>query len=270
MTLWHAIVLGIVQGLGEFLPISSTAHLILVPWFFKWSDPGPIFDIALHFGTLFAVVLFFWKDWWRLLVGGVTDRRSTEGRLFWYLVVATLPGAAAGYIFENKIETIFRPEVNQNAPILIAIALIVLGLILYWADKRSFKMTELGDVSFGTTLAIGISQAIAIIPGISRSGITMTTGLLAGLTRESAARFSFLLSTPIILGAVLVKIPKLIANPAMVDLNFIIGVLVSFITGVAGIGFLLRYVQTKNFLPFAWYRFVLGAVVILVFFIKSL
>ncbi|HWP97626.1 MAG TPA: undecaprenyl-diphosphatase UppP [Syntrophomonadaceae bacterium] len=262
MTLWHAIVLGIVQGLGEFLPISSSAHLILVPWLFKWPDPGLTFDIALHFGTLIAVVLYFWKDWWKLLVGGLTNRHTVEGRLFWYLVAATIPGAAAGFLLENKAETVFR------APILIGIMLIIMGLILYWADRSSFKMTELGDVSFGTTLAIGVSQALAIIPGVSRSGITMSTGLLAGLTRESAARFSFLLSTPIILGAVLVKVPKLLANPAMVDLNFIVGVVVSFITGLVSIGFLLRYVQTRNFLPFAWYRFILGAVVIIMALIR--
>lgn len=262
MLLWQAIVLGIVQGLGEFLPISSSAHLILVPWLFKFPDPGLTFDIALHFGTLIAVVLYFWKDWWKLLLGGLTNRHTVEGRLFWYLVIATIPGAAAGFLLENKAETIFR------APILIGIMLIIMGLILYWADRSSFKMTELGDASFGTTLAIGLSQALAIIPGVSRSGITMSAGLLGGLTRESAARFSFLLSTPIILGAVLVKIPKLLANPAMVDLNFIVGVVVSFITGLLSIGFLLRYVQTRNFLPFAWYRFILGAIVIIMALIR--
>jgi len=262
MSLLEAIVLGLVQGLGEFLPISSSAHLVLVPWLFKWPDPGLTFDIALHIGTLIAVIVYFWKDWVRLLVGGFTDARGTEGRLFWFLVLATIPGAIGGFLLEDQAETIFR------TPLLIAAMLIVMGIILYWADRKAAKTTEIEQLGLKESLLIGLSQMLAVIPGVSRSGITMTTGLLTGLTRESAARFSFLLSTPIIFGAALVKMPELIANPALVDLNFLVGMLVACVTGLLSIGFLLRYIQTKNFLPFAWYRFILGAVVMLVALIR--
>ncbi|MEN6461124.1 MAG: undecaprenyl-diphosphatase UppP [Syntrophomonas sp.] len=262
MTLLQSIVLGLVQGLGEFLPISSSAHLVLVPWLFKWQDPGLTFDVALHLGTLVAVVIYFFSDWLKLLIAGFSNVRSTEGKLFWYLVVSSIPGAAVGFILENKAETVFR------TPLLIAIMLIVMGFILYWADQKSRKTTELENIDFSTSFLIGLSQALAIIPGVSRSGITMTTGLLTGLTRESAARFSFLLSTPIILGAALVKLPDVIANPGMISVNFLVGMLVSCISGIASIYFLLRYVQRKSFLPFAWYRFILGAIVIIIVLLR--
>jgi len=256
LTIVQSVVLGLAQGLGEFLPISSSAHLVLVPWFFRWTDPGLTFDVALHVGTLVAVVLYFWRDWWQLIIKGFTDVRSAKGRLFWYLAAASVPGAAAGYLLEKKAETIFR------SPVLIATMLIVMGILLYWADRRSAKNVAIEDITFGTSILIGISQALAIIPGVSRSGITITTGLLMGVTREDAARFSFLLSAPIILGAAMVKLPHVISNSSMITVSFIIGMLVSCVTGIVSIGFLLRYVQTKNFLPFAWYRFMLGALVI--------
>ena len=262
MTTVQAVILGLVQGLGEFLPISSSAHLVLVPWLFGWQDPGLTFDIALHIGTLVAVVLYFRKDWWQLILKGFTDLRSTEGRLFWYLAAASVPGAIAGYLLEKKAETIFR------APLLIAAMLIVMGILLYWADRRSAKNREMNTITFGTSLVIGISQALAIIPGVSRSGVTMTTGLWMGMTREGAARFSFLLSTPIIFGAALVKLPHLISNSSVITLNFTIGMLVSCVSGIVSIGFLLRYVQTKDFLPFVWYRFVLGVLVIVVAMVR--
>ncbi len=258
MTILQAVILGLAQGLGEFLPISSSAHLVLIPWLFKWTDPGLTFDVALHIGTLVAVVIYFWKDWWQLILKGFTDFRSVKGRLFWYLAVATIPGAIAGFLLEKKAETVFR------SPILIAVMLILMGILLYWADRRSAKKIELGKITFGTSIFIGISQALAIVPGVSRSGITMTTGLLMGLTREGAARFSFLLSTPIIFGAAMVKLPGVISNPSVITADFMIGMLVSCVTGIAGIGFLLRYIQTKDFLPFAWYRFILGAAVIII------
>jgi undecaprenyl-diphosphatase len=254
----QAAILGLVQGLGEFLPISSSAHLVLIPWLFKWNDPGLTFDIALHIGTLIAVAIYFWKDWLKLITKGLTDVRSTESKLFWYLVAATIPGAVVGFLLEKKAETIFRE------PILIATMLILLGVLLYWADRRGVKHIEMNRITFRTSLFIGLSQALAIIPGVSRSGITMTMGLLMGLTREGAARFSFLLAAPIIFGAALVKLPFLISNPSILTINFIIGILVSFVIGILSIGFLLRYVQTNNFLPFAWYRFILGSLVIVI------
>ena len=262
MTILQAVIFGVAQGLGEFLPISSSAHLVLIPWLFRWTDPGLTFDVALHIGTLVAVVIYFWKDWWQLIIKGFTDVRSVKGRLFWYLVAASLPGAIAGFLLEKKAETIFR------SPLLIAMMLIGMGIFLYWADRRSAKKIEINHITFGTSIFIGISQALAIVPGVSRSGITMTTGLLMGVTREGAARFSFLLSTPIIFGAAMVKLPGVISNSSVITLNFAIGMLASCITGLASIGFLLRYVQTKNFLPFAWYRFILGALVIIIVMVR--
>ncbi|MGZ3568698.1 MAG: undecaprenyl-diphosphatase UppP [Thermodesulfobacteriota bacterium] len=256
MTILQAVILGLAQGLGEFLPISSSAHLVLIPWFFGWTDPGLTFDVALHLGTLVAVVIYFWKDWWRLIIKGFSDVRSVEGRLFWYLVAASIPGAIGGYLLEKKAETVFR------SPTLIAIMLILMGVFLYWVDRRSTKKIEMNRITFGTSLLIGISQVLAIVPGVSRSGITMTTGMFMGLTRAGAARFSFLLSTPIIFGAAMVKLPGLISNSSGITTNFLIGTAVSCVAGIASIGFLLRYVQTKTFLPFVWYRFILGALVI--------
>jgi undecaprenyl-diphosphatase len=263
LTILQAVMLGLAQGLGEFLPISSSAHLVLVPWLFRWTDPGLTFDVALHVGTLVAVVIYFWKDWWRLIIKGLTDIRSAEGRFFWYLVAASVPGAIGGFLLEKKAETIFR------SPLLIAMMLILMGIFLYWADRRSAKNIEINNITFGTSILIGISQTLAIIPGVSRSGITMTTGLLMGMTREGTARFSFLLSTPIIFGAAMVKLPHVVSNSSVITLNFTIGMLVSCITGIVSIGFLLRYVQTKDFLPFAWYRFMLGALVIMVTMVRS-
>jgi len=256
MDILHAVVLGLVQGLGEFLPISSSAHLILVPWLMGWADPGLTFDIALHVGTLIAVVLYFWKDWINLLHKGFTKPKEREGKLFWYLVLATIPGALIGFGLEKIAETIFRN------PVLIACMLIGLGVVLYLVDRKGKKQIDVQHISLRTSLLIGLSQALAIIPGVSRSGVTMTTALALGMTREGAARFSFLLSAPIILGAALVKVPELIAHPSMINTGFLTGMAVSCVSGLLAIGFLLRYVQTRTFLPFVFYRFALGALVL--------
>lgn len=262
MDIVQSAVLGLVQGMGEFLPVSSSAHLVLVPWIFKWQDPGLTFDIALHAGTLIAVILYFWKDWLRLISAGLTKPKERDGKLFWYLVLATIPGAAAGYLLENKAETVFRN------PVLIAFMLILMGGMLYLVDRKSKKQIDVEHITFKTSFLIGVSQALAIIPGVSRSGITMTMALALGMTREGAARFSFLLSAPVIFGAAVIKIPKIIANPSIIDAPFIIGMVVACISGIAGIGFLLRYLQTKTFLPFVLYRFILGALVITIAFIR--
>jgi undecaprenyl-diphosphatase len=262
VTFIQAVVFGLVQGLGEFLPISSSAHLVLTPWLFGWPDPGLTFDVALHLGTLVAVLLYFWKDWIRLVTKGLTDVRSTDGRLFWYLILASVPGAAIGFLLEKKAETTFRD------PTIIALMLILMGLVLLLADLKSTHKTGIKNLTLGTSFLIGLSQALAIIPGVSRSGITMSTGLILGLTREGTARFSFLLSTPIIFGAALVKLPTVASHPEMITANFIIGMLVSCITGLLAIGFLLRYVQTRTFLPFVLYRFGLGALVLALVLIR--
>lgn len=263
MTTIQSIILGLVQGLGEFLPISSSGHLIIVPWLFGWADHGLTFDIGLHFGTLVAVVLYFWKDWLMLLHKGFTDTKCQEGRLFWYLVAATIPGAIGGFLLEDAAETVFRN------PVLVAVMLIIMGVFLLWADRKSRKETKFEGIRFKTAFLIGVFQVLAIIPGVSRSGITMTTGLFLGLTREAAARYSFLLSAPVIFGAAVIKVPYLIKNPAAVTDQFLIGMIVSCITGIAAIGFILKYVQTKSFQPFVWYRFALGAMVFAVFFLRA-
>ena len=270
MTIFQAFILGLVQGLGEFLPISSSAHLVLVPWLFRWADPGLTFDIALHVGTLIAVVLYFWKDWLNLISKGLTKPKEREGKLFWFLVLATIPGASIGYLLEHKAETVFRN------PLLIAVMLILMGAILYWADRQGKKQINVEHISLKTSFLIGLSQALAIIPGVSRSGVTMTTALALGMTRESAARFSFMLSTPVIAGAGILQILRLakaVLHPAesMPPVNWSamgVGFLCAAISGFLCIRFFLRYIQTKSFTPFVVYRFLLAGLV-LVYYLKS-
>lgn len=258
MTISQAMVYGIIQGLGEFLPISSSAHLIIAPWLFGWKDPGLSFDVALHLGTLVAVVIFFWKDWFVLARAALGGQKSIEAKLFWYLVIATIPGAIIGKALEGTAESAFRN------PLLIGIMLIVMGIILYIVDRIGRKELHIEDVRFGNSFLIGMSQAIAIIPGVSRSGITMSTGLLLGLTRESAARFSFLLSVPIILGAGLLKIKDLLHTQVQI-VPFSVGIITSAIVGLLSIKFLLEYLKNKGFGIFVWYRIIIGLLVIFIY-----
>jgi len=261
LTVFQALVMGIIQGLGEFLPISSSAHLVLAPWAFGWSDPGLSFDVALHMGTLFAVVAFFWRDWLELINEAVIKRRRTQkASLFWYLVIATIPGGLAGYILEEQAETVFRN------PLLIAIMLIIMGLILYLVDRRALKRKNMNGISLSDSLLIGLSQAFAIIPGVSRSGVTMTAGRALGLTRETAARFSFLLSTPIIFGAGVMKLKDI--APGDINIAFITGVASSAVVGFLSIGFLLRYLSERSFALFVWYRFLIGLAVIALVYVR--
>ncbi|MGC7847078.1 undecaprenyl-diphosphatase UppP [Desulforudis sp. 1088] len=261
MDIIQAVVLGIVQGLGEFLPISSSAHLILVPWFFGWDDQGLTFDVALHFGTLIAVVAFFWRDWVNLTVAGLQRRRSPEGRLFWYIVLATVPGALAGYLLEDHAATTFRN------PFIIGTMLILMGVLLWAVDHYSRRVKRLNDIGLGTALFIGVAQAFAIIPGVSRSGATITAARMAGVTREAAARFSFLLSTPVIFGAAVFQLKDISAGDLTVA--FITGIVTSAVVGFLAIGFLLRYVIRHNFNLFVWYRFALGLAVIVTALVRG-
>lgn len=261
MTIFQALIYGIIQGLGEFLPISSSAHLIVAPWLFGWKDPGLAFDVALHLGTLAAVVAFFWRDWIRLLKAGIKGTGSKDGKLFWYLVIATIPGALIGKLLEKQAENLFRN------PALIGSMLIIMGIILYIVDKKGGKDVTIENIGFKRSLLIGLSQAVAIIPGVSRSGITMSTGLLTGLTRESTARFSFLLSTPIILGAGLIKMKDLINTPVE-TLPFVVGIVTSAIVGLLSIKFLLDYLRTKGFGIFVWYRLIFGLLLIALYVVR--
>ncbi|MFZ5597812.1 MAG: undecaprenyl-diphosphatase UppP [Bacillota bacterium] len=261
MTLSESVVMGIVQGLGEFLPISSSAHLVLTPWIMGWKDPGLSFDVALHVGTLIAVLSYFWRDWLVLLHDGLLDRKTRDGRMFWYLVVATVPGAAFGYLFEDYVATIFRN------PMLIGIMLIIMGVFLFLADNFSSSRKGLFEIGWKESLVIGLSQAFAIIPGVSRSGVTMTAGRLMGLDRETTARFSFLLSTPIIFGAGVMQFKDL--TPSDFTVPFAVGVLVSAVVGFIAIKFLLRFLVTNSFGIFVVYRFILGAAVIALYLFRG-
>ena len=262
MTLFQAIVLGIIQGLSEFLPISSSAHLALAPWLFGWRDPGLAFDVALHFGTLLAVLWYFRHEWIALIGAAiriVRQRRleTDEDRRVVYLILATIPGAIAGKLLESQAETAFR------SPALVASALIVMGIILWVVDLRARQDRELGSMRWKDALIIGIAQMFAIIPGVSRSGSTMTAGRALGFTRQSAAVFSFLMSMPIIAAAATLKLPDAIHQYGITT-PFVVGVVSSALSGWLAIAVLLRFVTRNSFGVFAVYRLILGAVVLLV------
>ncbi len=260
MEIYQAIILGIVQGLTELLPISSSAHLYLIPWFFNWNIPEA-FDVALHFGTLLAIGLFFFKDWIELIKGGynliIKKEKSVEGRMFWYIVLATIPGGIIGFVLDKYAEGLLQK------PIIIAIALIVMGTILYLIDKYSKKEVEYKEMTLKQTFLIGLSQALAFIPGVSRSGITMTTGRALHIKREAVAKYSFMLSAPIVLAATILKIQEFQFN-----LAFFCGVLASFIVGILVIKLLLRYLEKGSFRLFAIYRVIIGAVVLVYMLVK--
>ena len=251
----QALILGIVQGLTELLPISSSAHLNLIPWIFNWDIPES-FDVALHFGTLLAIGIFFFKDWIGLIKGGynqvVKKEKSTEGKMFWYIVAATIPGGAIGFVLDH-----FIGDGLAKMPLLIAIALILMGIILYIADKKAPSNTSYENMTFKQTFLIGLSQALAFIPGVSRSGVTMTAGRIMGVDRESTAKYSFMLSAPIVLGATLYKFKDFVFN-----IPFVVGVLASFLVGIAVIKFLLQYLKKGSFKVFAIYRVVVGLAII--------
>ena len=272
MPLYQAIVLAVIQGLTEFLPVSSTAHLALFPWFAGWTDPGLTFDVALHAGTLVAVLLYFWKMWLNMLraaagLGPKGDPKTAENRrLFWYMVIATVPGAIAGYLFEAKAEDEFR------TPLIIGCALVLVALVM-WAGERaaSGRENSLGQVTLADSIWIGAAQALAVVPGVSRSGITMSAGLFRGLDRETDARFSFLLSTPIIAGAVLKKGMELRHSGVAPDMRLpmVAGVVVSGLVGWAVIAWLIRYLSRHTFKAFVIYRLALGALVLGWYFFRG-
>lgn len=269
MTIIQSIILGIVQGLTELLPISSSAHLFLIPWIFNWSIPES-FDVALHFGTLLAIGIFFFKDWIALIKGGynmaIKKEKSTEGRMFWYIVIATIPGGIIGFVLDKYAESIL------TQPLIIAIALIIMGIILYVIDKNAKKETDYENLSFKQTFIIGLSQSLAFIPGVSRSGVTMTTGRALGIKREAVAKYSFMLSAPIVLAATVFKLKDfieyfLVANSVGI-IAFILGVLLSFIVGIFVIKFLLEYLKKGSFKIFAIYRVIVGIIVIAIYLVR--
>ncbi len=262
MDIIQSIFLGIVQGLGEFFPISSTAHLAIVPYLWDFKDPGLAFNVALHLGTLIAVVAFFWRDWVEIILNikNKNEKSLYQKNILWLLIIATIPGVLAGYFLESKAETIFR------SPLLIAGMLFVFGLILYLADKYFSTKKDLTKISLVDSIIIGVAQAIAIIPGVSRSGATMTAGRFLGLDRKSAARFSFLLSTPIIFGAAILKIEYLLVN--ITDINLILGIIFAALSGWLAIKYILKFLEKYSFAVFFWYRLALAALIVIVYLAK--
>lgn len=264
VSLLEAIVLGVVQALAEFLPISSSGHLILVPWLIGWQPHGLTFDLALHLGTSIALLGYFWRDWYRLirtvLLGLVVPaaRLLPEWKLAWLILLGCLPAGIVGVLFEDMIETAFRD------PARIAVLLMVFGLVLLAADRLGRKNRGLTSISLADALVIGCAQVLALMPGVSRSGITLTAGLFRGLERAAAARFSFLLSAPITIAAALYKLRHLFREPpAASDLfAFAVGVVVAAIVGAFAIGLLLRYLQRQPVDVFVWYRVVAGLLVL--------
>ena len=258
------IILGIIQGIGEFLPISSSAHLILVPYLFGWQQSSMAFDIALHFGTLAAVLTIFFKDWWSLFIGAVDKitkgKDSFDNKMFWYLVIATIPGALLGFLLDDVVENVFRQKIW-----LIASSLAIMGILIYlgdkWADKHYKIETDYKHISLKQALVIGLSQALAIIPGFSRSGTTILAARLMGLSKSAATKFTFLLSVPIIAGATILEVGNL-----EFTLETLMGVFIAFVVGIFCIKFLLNYIKKHDFSVFAAYRVIFAIIILVKYF----
>lgn len=259
------IILGIIQGITEFLPVSSSAHLILVPFLFGWKESSMAFDIALHFGTFLAVLVVFFKDWWNLFVGAVNKffykKESNDNKIFWYLVIATVPGALIGAKLDDVVEKVFRTELW-----LIASLLAIMGVLIYlgdrWASLHYKLETDFENISLMQAFLIGMSQAFAIIPGFSRSGTTILTARLMGLSKEASTKFTFLLSVPIILGATVLEIGNL-----EFTMEALFGILTSFLIGLFTIKFLLNYIKKHDFSIFAIYRVIFAIIILVKYFI---
>lgn len=261
MPLLHLAVLAVVQGLTEFLPVSSSGHLILVPFFTGWPDQGLIMDVAVHIGSLLAVLLYFHRDVFRLALGGLNllrGRVDAGGRLLLLAALAALPAAIAGLLLHELAES------NLRSPAVIAVMLILFGVLLWAADRWAPAHRRLEDMSWQHALFIGLAQMWALIPGVSRSGITMTAARLGGLERSEAARFSFLLLIPIMLGAAVLTARDIATSPDPgLARDALIAAGLSFLSSLAAIAIMMRWVGRAGFAPFAVYRVVLGLAVLL-------
>jgi len=264
MSYFEAIVLGIVQGLTEFLPISSSGHLRIVPELFGWSDPGAPFTAVIQLGTMAAVVIFFWKDLWRIVVAWCQDawriakarsakgeRSTDDARMGWYLIVATIPIAIFGFAFKDQIET------GARDLRLIASTLIIGGLVLLWADKVGRRTKGIEHIATKDGVTIGLAQSLALVPGVSRSGSTISAGMFLGFTREAAARFSFLLSIPAVVLSGLFSL-KDVGEGGIPVGPTAVATVVSFVVGYAAIAWLLKYLTSHTLLVFVVYRVALG------------
>ncbi len=251
----QAVLLGILQGAGEFLPVSSSAHLALAPRLFGWQYQGLAYDVMLHLGTLLAVLIYFGRDWLKIFRDAAASPRSPDGRLLWMLALASVPAAAAGLLLNDYAETVFRD------PRWISFNLIFFSFVIYAADRAPAQRT--GEEAFGWrhALLVGLAQCLALMPGASRSGMTIMAALFLGYTRPAAARLSFLLSTPVILGASLLEARKITAD--QLDAAFALGLLAAFLSGLAFIRLLMSWVKRHSLAPFLAYRVLLGLAVFL-------
>ncbi len=262
------IILGIIQGIAEFLPISSSAHLIIFRELFNIgssinSNMELSFDLALHFGTLMAIVIYFFNELWKILIKGLTNCKTKEGKLFWNIILATIPAGVVGVMFEEIFDLFFRKQLW-----LIAISLIVMGIIIYLVDKKSKTNKNMNDLRWYQALIIGCAQVFALIPGFSRSGTTITASRALGLNREDSAKFSFYLSIPVVAGATLFSLIKdntltIIGENLAV---FGLGILISFIVGLLCISFLLKYIKKNDFKIFMIYRIIMGLIVLIMLY----
>lgn len=271
MKILETIILGIVQGIAEFLPISSSAHLIIFRDVFGvgsfiTGNMEMSFDIALHFGTFLAILVYFFKDFWKMLIKGFSKGCKDEnGKMLWMIVVATIPAAIMGVLFEDKIDELVRSNF-----VLIAVCLAIMGIIIKYCDKLSSESRSFHNMTFKDAILIGCAQVFALIPGFSRSGTTISMARVLKVNRSDAAKFSFYLSAPVVLGAVAIKVLKgemisLITNDT---LTFVIGVVISFVSGMLCIKFLLSYIKKHDYNIFMWYRLILALIVLLVLFFK--
>ncbi|QQS21408.1 MAG: undecaprenyl-diphosphate phosphatase [Candidatus Moraniibacteriota bacterium] len=262
MTIFQAILLGLVQGLSEFLPISSSGHLVIAPWLFGFRDPGLAFDVALHVGTLLAVSIYFFRDGMNIMgIRSDMPEYTSGSKMFSLLVLGTVPGVLVGFLLEEKAETVFRQ------PLLVASMLFIFGGILFLIDRSAASHRNISRVTWKDALTIGLAQALAIVPGVSRSGITITAARALQFDRVSAARFSFLLSTPIIFGAAVLHAKEFFAvgtNPV-----FLAGVVSSAISGYIAIASLIRLVSSASYAVFFWYRESLALLIVLLFFFST-
>lgn len=266
--MFQAFILGLVQGVGEFLPISSSAHLIVVPWLFGWEDQGLSFDVALHWATLLAVLVYFRKDLWHIgkgfwhsLFASTRDlQNNIYQKLAWMLVVASVPAGLVGKFLESTVEGRFRN------PLIPAVTMTVFGCVLLLADKFGKKEVTLNEVTWKKALWVGVCQTLALLPGVSRSGSTITAGLLSGFTRETAAKFSFLLAVPVTLGAGVLKLPEIshISSTGPLVVGFVTALCSAFLA----IKYLMSYVSRQNYSVFVWYRFAFSLVIIAVYFFR--
>jgi undecaprenyl-diphosphatase len=265
MPLLQVVILALIQGIAEFLPISSSAHLIIAPWLLGWTDPGLTFDVALHVGTLVAVVAYFFRSWVQILLHGFGIQYGNDEtlrqnpRLLWLLIIGTIPGGVAGFLLEKRAESTFR------SPLLIGAMMILMGVVMWIAERMGKRLRNLGAVTTTDSLTIGAAQALALIPGVSRSGVTITAGLFRNLDRVAAARFSFLLATPIIAGAAMKKLYDVIKHggiPVDMHMPFAVGIVVSGLSGLAVIAFFLQFLQRRGLYFFVYYRLVFGIIVI--------